>query len=581
MIKPDITYANKANSKNNNSDNKLMIQKSRLLNVFDACQEGFFHVDASGAVTLYNYDFYKQFGFDTQHIKIKDWYNKVHLDDTPKINIKVDIHKLNEGERLFSHYRILASNGEYIWVEGSAVCLIENGEKYVVGHHRDISDKKNIESFLKDAAFYDSYSGLYNLRKLFIDLDTLKKDKTTFNIVYLKVGNLQATPDELSNGLSSNIINNIKHATNSFCHYTFTLYRINMSDYAILIPQNISISSVVKACLDASSEYSELMYEQGHLLANTLNFGIYPYNANNLNSEEIVSLASRTCIYAEESTTTHIEVYHGKTQTRIDRFFYIENSLKHVLRERKLSAKFHPIVCAKTGEVQSFEALARWKSESFGHIFPDEFIPVAEKKGLIIELGYLIFEKACSFIKKYNDKNQTSVNININVSVLQLLNKHFPDNIRKITSRLGVSPSNVVLEMTETFLLDENRNAREQLHLLKNMGFLLSLDDFGAGFSSINSFFDSPFHQIKIDRVFAIKVMTDEASSKYMDFLIKLCKFKKILIVIEGIEDSHMLNTFCKMNADLLQGYWFAKPLSIASATYYSPSQLTKKTIKM
>ncbi len=545
--------------------------KSRMLNIFNACMEGVYHIDAAGNITLYNHEFYKQLGFTSFNITVDDWYSRIHLDDISRIRLKVDISQIKEGQTISHHYRMLTSANDYIWIENTSVCLFENGEKYIVGCHRDISDKKKLESFLNDAAFYDSFSGLYNLRKLFSDIESLKTNNTDFNIIYLKVGNLQITSDELSNGMASDIVNNIKLASCSFSDYSSSLYRINASDYVILLSQSVSIAPIVKSCLDASSEYSELMYEQGHLLANKLSFGIYPQCTKSLDSDEIVSLASRTCLYAEESTSTHIEVYHGNTQNKIDRFFYIENDLKTVLRDRKLTVKFHPIVCSKTGEIKSFEALARWNSNQFGNIYPDEFIPVAEKKGLIVELGYLVYEKACSFIKQYNDKNQTNINININVSVLQLLNTRFPDNIRKISSQLGVSPSNVVLEMTETFLLDENSNARSQLKLLKNMGYSLSLDDFGAGFSSINSFFDFAFNQIKIDKTFATKTMTDEDSNKYLEFLIKLCKSKNISVVIEGIEDSVMLNKFINMNAEFLQGYWFTKPLSVVSATNYNP----------
>ncbi|RQW65182.1 EAL domain-containing protein [Vibrio viridaestus] len=553
-----------------------MTHKSRLLNVFDACQEGFFHIDSKGSVTLYNQEFYKQFGINSQHIHLSEWYHRVHEEDADLVKLKIDIGLLEEGQRLSSHYRMLDTSGEYVWIERNAVCLLENGEKYIVGHHRDISDKKKIESFLNNTAFYDSFSGLFNLRKLFLDIDALKSQKETFNIVYIKIGNLQSMPDELSSGLVTDIVNNLKIATLSFADYSPTLYRINMSDYAVLMQRSDSIAPIVKACFETSSDYGELMYEQGHLLANKLSFGIYPDTGQELDSDEIVSLASRTCLYAAQSKSTHIEVYHGNTQSRIDRFFYIENELKNVLRDRKLSVKYHPIICAQTGNVQSFEALARWKSPSFGHIFPDEFIPVAEQKGLIVELGYIVFEKACHFIKQYNDSNGSNISININVSVLQLLNKNFPDNIRKMATQIGLSPANIVLEMTETFLLDENKNARDQLKLLKNMGFTLSLDDFGAGFSSVNSFFDFAFNQIKIDRTFAMKAIADEASSQYLEFLVGLCKSKNISVVIEGIEDSQMMNKFCDMGAGLLQGYWFAKPLSIASAFYYNPTETAK-----
>ena len=109
---------------------------------------------------------------------------------------------------------------------------------------------------------------------------------------------------------------------------------------------------------------------------------------------------------------------------------FIEQGLKNALEERTLSVKFQPIVSPSDLQVVSFESLVRWRSKEFGEIYPDEFIPVAENKGLIVELGYQVFEKACQFIKSYRERYQNQVRVNVNVSVLQLLNSEFPSKIK-------------------------------------------------------------------------------------------------------------------------------------------------------
>ncbi len=182
--------------------------------------------------------------------------------------------------------------------------------------------------------------------------------------------------------------------------------------------------------------------------------------------------------------------------------------------------------------------MVRWRSKEFGEIYPDEFIPVAENKGLIVELGYQVFEKACQFIKSYRERYQNQVRVNVNVSVLQLLNSEFPNKIKAMADEVGVEPQAIVLELTETFILDNNQAAIAPLNTLSELGFALSLDDFGAGYSSLNCFFDLPMTQIKIDKSMAWKTLTNRSSHEYLKFLITMCREQNIEVVIEGIEDA-------------------------------------------
>ncbi|WP_157607899.1 EAL domain-containing protein, partial [Vibrio sp. 16] len=271
-----------------------------------------------------------------------------------------------------------------------------------------------------------------------------------------------------------------------------------------------------------------------------------------------------------EQKDCHISVYASKTKSRVDRHFYIERELGNAIKQGLLSIKFQPIICTKLNAIASFEALVRWKCKDMGEIFPDEFISVAEKKGLIVDLGYLVLSKACHFIQQYQATHNNSVRVNVNVSVLQLLNHSFPERVKKVADEYLIDPKHIVLELTETMILDGNKNAADQLNKLSALGFQLSLDDFGAGYSSLNSFFDFPLQQIKIDKSIAWRSFTNPATFEYLSFVIKLCQAYDVDIVIEGIENAQMAQAFTDLGASYLQGYWFSKPLSFASASHYT-----------
>lgn len=547
-------------------------QRKRLVHIFDIVSEGIFHMDNQGCLTFYNPDFYKQFGFSSHTISLQEWYAIVHPQDRTMLEKRVMEH-LSSHQQVTTQYRVRKTNGQYIWIEGIAVNRELNGDKFMVGYHRDISDQKLMETFLNQAAYYDSISGLGNMSKLLKDIESVKRDdKTQPTLIYLQIDDIKSYENQYGSEINEHVLQHVITALNGIRCEDGEFYRVRSDDFAILLHRTESDHTLRELCTDILERYTQSVQEQGNLFGNHVSIGLYPAFSAEDSAEEIVNIASRTCQYARETNRSRIELYSGKTQKRVDRYFFIERGLKEALNSRSLSVKFQPILNARTGQVSSFEALVRWRSREFGEIFPDEFIPVAEKKGLISDIGYQVFEKACEFIERYNRINGLSIRVNINVSVLQLLNKAFPSNIKMMAEEAGIAPQSIVLELTETVILDGNKHALEQLVTLSNMGFQLSLDDFGSGFSSINSFFDLPLNQIKIDRSMATKTLSNESSEQYLQFIIQLSTSKGVDIVIEGIESGAMYQKFKAMGASYLQGYWFSKPLSLASASRYTLS---------
>ncbi|WP_337163777.1 EAL domain-containing protein [Vibrio fluvialis] len=546
--------------------------QKRLVHIFDVFSEGIFHMDEQGCMTFYNPGFYQQFGFNASTITLSEWYSVVHPQDRIQLEERVNDHVIHEG-RVTTQYRARKTNGQYVWILGTAVTKEHDGETFMVGSHRDISDQKLMESYLNQAAFYDNVSGLANATKLLKDIDQIKlNDTQSGTLVYIQIDDIKSYLNQYGTEVVQHILHHLISALNTITNHDTEFYRVRSDDFAILLNHPVSNENLTALCQDILERYSKSAQEHGHLFGDSMSIGVYPEFSSEYSAEQIINIASRTCQYAGEKNRSRIEIYNGKTQRAVDRFFYIERGLKEALQSRSLSVKFQPILNAQSGQVSSFEALVRWRSKEFGEIFPDEFIPVAEKKGLITELGYQVFEKACEFISRYNQVNGVNIRVNINVSVLQLLNSTFPSNIKMMADEAGIAPKSIVLELTETVILDGNKNALHQLDTLSKMGFQLSLDDFGAGLSSIHSFFDLPLNQIKIDRSMATKTLTNRSSEQYLNFIIQLCRSKGVDIVIEGIENSSMYQKFREMGASYLQGYWFSKPLSLASASRYTLS---------
>ncbi|AYO09548.1 EAL domain-containing protein [Vibrio campbellii] len=552
----------------------LQIVEQRFIHIFDVFNEGLFYMDEFGSMVFYNQCFYEQFGINAGHVNLDQWLELVHPLDRERLSKRVDAHINTNNERVTTTYRLRKPNGQYVWIEGVAMTKETEHGHYMVGSHRDISERKLMESYIHQVAFHDNASGMANRAHLLLNINELIESKSTHaSIFYIQIEEIKSYLNqygsELVDGLVEKLLQTLSHLPSPNC----TVYRVHDDDFAILVLDEVPLEDLQVYAKTIKRNYHDAVVEKGQYLGSNISIGLYPCIDPEHSAEEIVRKAARTCQYANEKNKDRIAVYSQKTQYAVDRYFFIEQGLKNALEERTLSVKFQPIVSASDLQVVSFESLVRWRSKEFGEIYPDEFIPVAENKGLIVELGYQVFEKACQFIKSYRERYQNQVRVNVNVSVLQLLNSEFPSKIKAMADQVGIEPQAIVLELTETFILDNNQAAIAPLNTLRELGFSLSMDDFGAGYSSLNCFFDLPMTQIKIDKSMAWKTLTNRSSREYLKFLITMCREQNIEVVIEGIEDAKMCDFFAEMGVDYLQGYWFSKPLSVASASRYTLSQ--------
>ncbi|PQJ46257.1 sensor domain-containing phosphodiesterase [Vibrio campbellii] len=552
----------------------LQIVEQRFIHIFDVFNEGLFYMDEFGSMVFYNQCFYEQFGINAGRVNLDQWLELVHPLDRERLSKRVDAHINTNNERVTTTYRLRKPNGQYVWIEGVAMTKETEHGHYMVGSHRDISERKLMESYIHQVAFHDNASGMANRAHLLLNINELIESKRTHaSIFYIQIEEIKSYLNqygsELVDGLVEKLLQTLSHLPSPNC----TVYRVHDDDFAILVLDEVPLEDLQVYAKTIKRNYHDAVVEKGQYLGSNISIGLYPCIDPEHSAEEIVRKAARTCQYANEKNKDRIAVYSQKTQYAVDRYFFIEQGLKNALEERTLSVKFQPIVSASDLQVVSFESLVRWRSKEFGEIYPDEFIPVAENKGLIVELGYQVFEKACQFIKSYRERYQNQVRVNVNVSVLQLLNSEFPSKIKAMADQVGIEPQAIVLELTETFILDNNQAAIAPLNTLRELGFSLSMDDFGAGYSSLNCFFDLPMTQIKIDKSMAWKTLTNRSSREYLKFLITMCREQNIEVVIEGIEDAKMCDFFAEMGVDYLQGYWFSKPLSVASASRYTLSQ--------
>jgi EAL domain-containing protein (putative c-di-GMP-specific phosphodiesterase class I) len=235
----------------------------------------------------------------------------------------------------------------------------------------------------------------------------------------------------------------------------------------------------------------------------------------------------------------------------------IEHRMQRALESEEFVAYYQPLIDLQTRRLAGFEALIRWQPPGQKMIFPDQFIPVAEESGLIVDLGNLMIRRACRQLKLWK---RDDIRIAVNVSMRQLRSGTLPATIRAALAEFGVAARGLKLEITESAMLENVEDTAEQLREIKALGVFLSVDDFGTGFSSLAHLKLLPVDEMKIDRSFVLDVAANKHSQKIVSSIVRLAHELQLQVVAEGVEEESAVTYLRSIDCDLAQGYLFDRP---------------------
>lgn len=239
----------------------------------------------------------------------------------------------------------------------------------------------------------------------------------------------------------------------------------------------------------------------------------------------------------------------------------IKSDLKNAIDNGELFLCYQPLIDASTKKIVSVEALIRWKHPRKGIISPLEFIPIAEETGLIMPIGDWVLANACKQFKEWHKLGFTECRLSVNVSVVQLQQPDFAEAANLIFLKEGIAPKNIELEITESVLIDlSNHNILKNLDFLRKQGVKVSIDDFGTGYNSLKYIQKLAISTIKIDKTFVSNINAD-INKIIIDFIISLGHRINAEIIAEGIETKEQYEYLKEQGCDIIQGYYFSKPL--------------------
>lgn len=248
---------------------------------------------------------------------------------------------------------------------------------------------------------------------------------------------------------------------------------------------------------------------------------------------------------------------------RLDQLYKrkLEDALQGALAQNQFTLHFQKQIHVPSGEVKGYEALLRWQQPDGVYIPPSEWIQLAEETGLIVPIGYWVLQTACHTARKWQIASQMSFTISVNISALQLMQYDFADQVLAILEETELDPRHLVLELTETLLIQSIETSTNHLNLLRDKGVRIALDDFGKGFSSLSYIKQLPADIIKIDKSFIDHIDDSTVDRVIMESIISLVQRIDKEVVAEGVEKQEQLLILQAVGCDFVQGYYFSKPL--------------------
>lgn len=258
-----------------------------------------------------------------------------------------------------------------------------------------------------------------------------------------------------------------------------------------------------------------------------------------------------------------IAFYDGKMHDNALREKDFENVMPTALKEHEFMCYIQPKYGTRSRHIEGGEALIRWNSKEFGFVFPDQFIPIAEKNGFVVELDFFILEEVCRAMRRWIDRGLTPVVISVNQSRLHLNNDDYIWRLREIVDKYGIPYEYIELELTESVFTENADLMLKIMQKLHEIGFKLSIDDFGSGYSSLNMLKDIPADVVKIDREFFNGTVNSQKGRAVISTVVDLAKNLDMQVISEGVETVEQVDFLQDIECHMVQGYYFAKPMPI------------------
>lgn len=497
------------------------------------------------------------------------WKKNIVDQDVSKYDQKlINIISNKESEFYSIEYRIKNKDGGITWFQSKGKKNIEkNGDVFLYGAISDITKRKELEIEKEYLTYTDEVTGISNRRYFMKKINKfIEKSQKKFAVIFIDLDNFKYINDTYGYDVGDTLLREFTSILKKF-EIKDTLLARYGGDEFVLVKYNYESIDEIKIILDKIiKKLSRPLILDGKELFCSLSIGVSIYPQDGDSIELLIKRADIAMYLAKINGKNRYEIFNMKMLEILNREFEIEKGLRVATDNKEIKMLYQPKISVKTGKIIGFEALVRWNSKELGFVSPKEFIPIAESSGLIISIGKYIIEETFRYCKILSLKTDKKFKVAINLSDVQIRDDKIVGFIEESLKKYNLDSSYIEFEITESIIMKSPEKNINTLENLKNLGVTLALDDFGTGYSSLSYLRILPIDSLKIDKSFIDGILIEEKSEYIINSIIELSHYLNLVVVAEGVEKKEQLDYLKKIKCDVIQGYYFSKPIEFDEA---------------
>lgn len=430
---------------------------------------------------------------------------------------------------------------------------------------QEIGNRTSAEKLIYQKNHYDTLTGLPNRKLLEHKLTSLKQhteEPLCASILHVGINNIKAINDNFGYHAGDKAILSAANRLHQHIPTSAFLAHLIGHQFVILLPSHSH--TVIEEAAGFASTLCGLFNTSIHTedlstpLSVSIGVAIYPHDADDI--DELIRKSSTARSFNRTISGSQYQLFNIEMQSQLNSQLQIEYHITNALKNNELALHYQPFICTDSGKTIGAEALLRWHNPVLGNVPPDQFIPIAEQNGHIMEIGSFVLRSAIEQASQWHKSHHLDTYVAVNISPIQFRDNQLASHIIELLTEYALPPQHLEVEITEGVLLQDEAQALTTLNTLAEYGVRISLDDFGTGYSSLSYLQKFPFDTVKIDRSFIASLTESSRNRELVNAIIAMARNLNLHVVAEGIETTEQANFITQAQCEIGQGYLYGKP---------------------
>ncbi|MGN2409898.1 EAL domain-containing protein [Pseudomonas syringae] len=538
--------------------------------VFEHSTSAILITDPAGYIVQANEAFTRVSGYEVAQV-VDQLPSMLTVEAEQEAHLRYIIRQLSGRGTWEGEVRLKRRNGEHYpaWVGITAVVDDEGDLASYVCFFSDISERKASEDRIHRLAYYDALTHLPN-RTLFQDrlysaLQQAERQQAWVGLMFLDLDRFKPINDSLGHAAGDRMLQEMATRLLACVDADDTVARMGGDEFTLLLQQGGTREEAMNRAIQVAERILTSLVTpfvlEGREFFVTASIGIALSPQDGKELSQLMKNADTAMYHAKECGKNNFQFYQANMNATALERLELESDLRHALEQQEFTLYYQPQFSGDGKRLTGAEALLRWRHPRRGLVPPNEFIPVLEELGLVVEVGDWVLTEACRQLKHWHQARVRVPKVSVNISARQFSDGQLGKRIATILEQTGLSPACLELELTESILMREVNEAMQILDGLKNLGLSIAVDDFGTGYSSLNYLKQFPIDVLKIDRTFVDGLPSGEQDAQIARAIIAMAHSLNLSVIAEGVETHEQLEFLREHGCDEVQGYLFGRPM--------------------